>query len=133
MVVPFNGILNLLSYLRRKNFNLGIVTSLPSIYAIKEIKAANLGPFRCLVCYHDTSLHKPYPQPIIKALEKLDSNPNHTIYIGDQLADILAGKAANVKTGIVLWGVLSKNWDLLLKAKPMFVFYEVNDILNSLF
>ncbi len=46
---------------------------------------------------------KPHPEGIVKALQHLDAEPQHAVYIGDSDIDILAGKSAGVKTIAVNW------------------------------
>jgi len=104
-VKAFNGISDIIEILQRKKFLMGIVTSLPKFYALKELTAANLNIFNCLIAYHDTMRHKPDPDPIIKALSELNSDNTKTIYIGDKTSDIESGKAAKVKTGAAFWGI----------------------------
>lgn len=82
-----------------KKYILGIVTSrvkegLYEIPALLKLKKY----FPVTIAYEDTQNHKPHPQPLLLACEKLKINPETAIYVGDAKSDILAGKAAGMKT-----------------------------------
>ncbi len=59
--------------------------------------------FDVIVCNDDAPL-KPAPDGILLALEQLDVEPAHTVFIGDSVTDIEAGLAAKVTTFAVSWG-----------------------------
>ena len=61
-----------------------------------------------MVTASDTDAHKPSPEPLLLALERLGSAPDHAVYVGDAPVDVAAGKAAGVATVAVLWGVFSR-------------------------
>lgn len=75
----------------KKKFLLGVVTSRGN-HGIKEI--FNLRPiekyFDVIVGFDDVDNHKPHPEPLEKALNKLGLKPKEAIYIGDSDTDILA-------------------------------------------
>lgn len=52
----------------------------------------------------DTLKHKPDPEPIIAALEKLGAKPEESVYIGDTVNDQRAAAAAGVKFAGALYG-----------------------------
>lgn len=52
---------------------------------------------------NDTISLKPSPEPIIKAMEKYDLDPNNTIFVGDTNNDYLAAKAANIPFALAAW------------------------------
>jgi len=47
---------------------------------------------------------KPYPQPLLYAAEKVNVIPQNCLMVGDTVVDIVAGKAAGMKTVGVLCG-----------------------------
>jgi len=75
----------------KENFLLGVVTS-RGTHGIKEI--FKLRPiekyFDVIVGFDDVNNHKPHPEPLEKAIKKLDVKPNEAVYIGDSDTDILA-------------------------------------------
>jgi pyrophosphatase PpaX len=52
----------------------------------------------------DTERHKPDPEPILLALDRLDATPETAAYVGDSPFDIRAAKAARVAAIGVTWG-----------------------------
>jgi pyrophosphatase PpaX len=52
----------------------------------------------------DTARHKPDPEPILLALERLGAEPGDAAYVGDSPFDIGAARAAGVHAIGVTWG-----------------------------
>ena len=57
-----------------------------------------------IVASDDTERHKPDPEPILHALERLGAEPREAAYVGDSPFDIRAAKAAGVHAVAVTWG-----------------------------
>ena len=53
--------------------------------------------FRTAVAYEDTTRHKPHPEPLLLAANRLKIKPSGTVYIGDAASDMEAAKAAGMK------------------------------------
>ena len=60
--------------------------------------------FDAVVTADMTERHKPDPEPVLKALELLGSEPADAAFVGDSPYDIEAGRAAGVFTVGVSWG-----------------------------
>ncbi|HYE08874.1 MAG TPA: pyrophosphatase PpaX [Patescibacteria group bacterium] len=60
--------------------------------------------FSVLITVDDTENHKPHPEPVLKALDKLGALPEETIMIGDSIFDIQCAHNAGVKAIQVTWG-----------------------------
>ncbi len=71
---------------------------------------------------------KPDPEGINFILDKLGVKKEKALMIGDMSVDILAAKAAGIKTGAVKWGLGS--WEELLSLKPDYKFKEPIDLLT---
>jgi phosphoglycolate phosphatase len=53
----------------------------------------------------DTTPHsKPHPEPILHAARLTKVDPGRAIYIGDDIRDIVSGKAAGMQTAAALYG-----------------------------
>ncbi|WP_367341290.1 HAD family hydrolase [Limosilactobacillus sp.] len=52
----------------------------------------------------DTKRHKPFPDPILAAMKKLDAKPENTVYVGDTPNDGKAAHAAGVKFAGAMYG-----------------------------
>lgn len=94
----------LLKSLKKKGFKLGIVTGKAkrSLDISLNILCMN-DLFDVMITGDDVTSPKPHPEGIHKALEQLNIDHSHAVFIGDSNADILAGKEANVYTIGVQW------------------------------
>jgi pyrophosphatase PpaX len=78
-----------------KSHKLGIVTSRITTEVLEFFKIRKY--FSAEVTYGDVKNRKPHPEPILLALKRLRVRPEEALYIGDNLSDFQAGKAAGVK------------------------------------
>lgn len=80
-------------------YTLGIVTGRvrSSIYAIPQLKALS-GYFKTDVSYEDTEKHKPDPEPLLLVAQKLGILPKDCVYVGDAENDMLAARAAGMRS-----------------------------------
>ena len=60
--------------------------------------------FSTLVTVDDTENHKPHPEPVLRALEKLGAAADEAIMVGDSIFDIQCAHNAGVKAIQVTWG-----------------------------
>ncbi|MBI4100381.1 HAD family hydrolase [Candidatus Microgenomates bacterium] len=84
-----------------KNYRLGIVTSRirNGIYESPHLQKLKKY-FKVSVSYEDTVNHKPHPEPLLLAAQKLGVKPMESVYVGDTETDIRAAKAAGMKVVI---------------------------------
>ncbi|HEX5455904.1 MAG TPA: HAD family hydrolase [Candidatus Saccharimonadales bacterium] len=80
-----------------RHFKLGIITSrirlgLDDIFDVRPIEKY----FDLIVSLDDVKNHKPHPEPLYKALEKLNLKAEEAVYVGDSDTDILAAHAAGM-------------------------------------
>ncbi len=100
----FDSVSELLDALVEKNIKIGIVTSRKKDSLLPYLNETGLGDyFKVIISPEDTVNHKPYPEPIEAALNKLKSKPETCIYIGDSIYDIEAGSRAGCDTAFVSW------------------------------
>jgi pyrophosphatase PpaX len=103
----FPGVEDLLARLRKGGRRLGIVTSKRRKTVRLAFEALALEPFfDAVVTADDTERHKPHPQPVFLALERLRAVPREAAFVGDSPFDVGAGKAAGLFTVGVSWGGL---------------------------
>lgn len=57
-----------------------------------------------MVCGDDTQEFKPHPLPVLHACEKLSVETSSTLFVGDNIKDIEAGRRAGTATMAVLYG-----------------------------
>jgi pyrophosphatase PpaX len=102
---PFDGVEQVLATLRARGYPIGVVTSKGRELATRGLKLCLLdGLVDAAIFLEDTSRHKPDPEPIFAALEKLDAQACSAAYVGDSRHDIIAGRRAGVRTVAALWG-----------------------------
>jgi len=108
LIRGYNGMAEALAGLREAGKRLGLVTSKGADTTAMAFRVVPLRQyFDGVVTADDTVEHKPRPAPILVCLERLGSNANGAIYIGDSPHDVAAGKAAGVATAGVTWGLFS--------------------------
>jgi pyrophosphatase PpaX len=101
----FEGIEHVLAELRREGRRLGIVTAkrrktVELAFAVLPLERY----FDVVVTSDMTDRHKPDPEPVLKALERLGAVPGEAAFVGDSPFDVGSGKAAGVFTVAVAWG-----------------------------
>ena len=60
--------------------------------------------FETVVGGDETKKHKPDPEPLLLALERLGAAPDEAVYVGDAPFDVKAAKAAGLYSVGVSWG-----------------------------
>ncbi len=73
---------------------------------------------------------KPDPEGVNMILVRTGATREESLFIGDTTEDILAGKAAGIKTGAAKWGL--GDWKKLLELNPDYVFKKWKDLLGLL-
>lgn len=102
---PFVGVAAQLAGLEAAGLAWGIVTNKAERFALPLTAA--LGLRAAAVVGGDTTGHtKPHPAPLLEAARRLDVQPVHCLYVGDDHRDIVAGRAAGMATAVAAWGYL---------------------------
>jgi pyrophosphatase PpaX len=105
LIRPYEGVRETLSALRGRGLTLGVVTSKVEWAARETYERYGLGEFLSIEVFHDdTARHKPDPEPLLLAARKGALDPARTVYVGDSVHDMVAGKAAGMWTVGALWG-----------------------------
>lgn len=83
-----------------KSYILGVVTSRQKVNLFENpILKKFMNYFKIVVGFEDTEKHKPDPEPLLLAVQKLDLKPEECVYVGDvEHHDIKAAKAALMKS-----------------------------------
>ncbi len=104
----FPGIPELLEALAQRRSRWGIVTNKAERLARLLIgKLAMASPPACIIGGDSTPHLKPHPASLLAACEILRESPGACIYVGDDLRDIEAGRAAGMPTAAAGWGYLN--------------------------
>ena len=99
------GMEDVLLRLKEEGRRLGIVTA--KRHQTVELAFARLPIehlFETVVGGDDTKRHKPDPEPLLLALDRLDARPEDAAYVGDAPFDVKAARAAGVHAIGVTWG-----------------------------
>jgi pyrophosphatase PpaX len=128
MITPFPGVADALANTHRRGFYQAIATSKTEWLSRHGLKLFDLEKyFNEVVGYESSKKHKPNPEPILTALEKLKAEPNEAIYIGDSVADAECADNAGVHFVAALWG---PNPEEMKKAKAIAKIKDPRDILH---
>jgi len=123
----FNGIEQMLQQLKGNQTKLGVVTSRTNSESQIVFNNFNIEKyFDTFVTSSMTKLHKPDPEPILKAIENLKIDPTNTIYIGDSIYDFQCARNANVEFALASWGA-KENPEF---SKVDYYLTQPNDLIN---
>lgn len=100
----FAGIDKLLAELQEQNFIWGIVTNKAERFTRRLVPQIGLQRAGCVISGDTTPHSKPHPEPLLEAARRLGIAPGRCWYVGDDLRDIQAGKAAGMTTLAAAWG-----------------------------
>ena len=100
----FGGVPELLDGLEQAGVAWGIVTNKPSRFTDPLVPQIGLAHAGCVVSGDTTSHAKPHPAPLLEGARRLGIAPELCWYVGDDLRDIEAGRAAGMVTLACAWG-----------------------------
>lgn len=100
----FPNVPEALNTLKENGKKLAIVTSRKRYSLGVFLEATGIRDyFDVLVTPEDTALHKPNPEPALKAIELLGAAKPATVFIGDAKWDVCSGNSAGIDTVFVNW------------------------------
>ena len=109
---PYPGLSGLVAGLHKEGVAWGIVTNKLSRFALPLMDKMPLDPAAGAVVTPDhVDRPKPDPESILLACEQLACNPAETLFIGDHLRDIEAGRGAGCFTIAAAYGYLAPGED----------------------
>lgn len=101
----FEGMEHLLNQLESAQLPWGIVTNKSERFTNPLVDLMGLSKRSISTVSGDTTPHsKPHPEPILHAARIANLDPNKSLYVGDDIRDIIAGKAAGMKTVAAAYG-----------------------------
>jgi pyrophosphatase PpaX len=99
------GIDDVLVRLKDEGRRLGIVTAKRRATVELAFARVPLGHlFETIVGGDETQRHKPDPEPLLLAADRLGADPTETAYVGDSPFDVRAANAAGMFAVAVTWG-----------------------------
>jgi N-acetyl-D-muramate 6-phosphate phosphatase len=99
----FPGIAELLRALGERGIAWGLVTNKALRFTERIVAGLNLSP-ACVVGGDSTPHLKPHPASLLLAAQQIGVPPAHCCYLGDDLRDMQAARAAGMRPIAVEWG-----------------------------
>lgn len=101
----FDGIDHLLDQMDAANLPWGIITNKSERFTNPLTDLMGLRQRAISTVSGDTTpFSKPHPEPILHAARASNVDPSKSIYVGDDIRDVLAGKAAGMRTVAAAYG-----------------------------
>ncbi len=109
----FDGMEAVLQDIEARGLKWGVVTNKPHRFTVPVMAGLGLQTRAGVIISGDTTAHaKPHPLPLLTACEQLGVDPAATLYVGDDLRDIQAAKAAHMPSAAAAWGYLGHGTDI---------------------
>jgi pyrophosphatase PpaX len=106
LVRYFEGTREMLETLISSDKRLAVVTSKRREPAMRGLGRFDLIQyFEFLIGSDDTTKHKPEPEPLLLAVERLGLEVDDCVYVGDSPFDMQAARAAGTAALAALWGI----------------------------
>lgn len=109
----FPGMEQLVETLEQRGLRWGIVTNKPHRFTLPLMQALGYTERAgCLVSGDTCARAKPHPDPLLKAAEMLGTAPQHCLFLGDDIRDVEAGRAAGTRNLIARYGYIDAQENL---------------------
>jgi phosphoglycolate phosphatase len=127
LTVLYESVPAMVEELRQRGFRLGIVSTKyrRRINQVLE-REALLHGFQVVIGGEDVEQHKPHPQGLVAAMERLGCSPASVVYVGDSVVDAELAKRAGVPLIVVLSGVTTR--DAFAHYAPLAVLESVSEL-----
>jgi N-acetyl-D-muramate 6-phosphate phosphatase len=103
----FSQVPELVQALEQGGLKWAVVTNKSERFALPLTAQMPLFANASTVVGGDTTPHpKPHPAPLLEAARRIGVNPSQCIYVGDDERDVVAGKAAGMRTVVAMYGYL---------------------------
>ena len=114
---PYPGISTCVEGLKYNGILWGIVTNKAAQYThpmwqLMQREHQFLADVACVVCGDTTPHRKPHPASLLHAAEILQVPPQNIIYVGDDIRDIQAAKAAGMASVAAVYGYVANGSDV---------------------
>ncbi|MGS0741544.1 HAD family hydrolase [Glaciimonas sp. GG7] len=100
----FDDVPALLQDLHQRGLAWGIVTNKAARFTDLLVPQIGLQHAGCVISGDTTAHPKPHPAPLLEAARRLHLQAHECWYVGDDLRDIQAGRAAGMPTVAAAWG-----------------------------
>jgi len=105
----FEGVHEVIDALRERGMLWGVVTNKMARFTDPLTQSMPLFETASAIVSGDTTPHaKPHPEPMFEAARRLGLTPELCLYVGDDERDIVAGRAAGMRTVAASYGYLGE-------------------------
>lgn len=109
---PFDGVQDLVSVIGALGLPWGVVTNKAMRFTDPLTRAIPLfSSARVVISGDTTPFSKPHPEPLFEAARRLGVAPSACVYVGDDERDIIAGRAAGMRTVAAAYGYMGERPD----------------------
>lgn len=105
MTVLYDAVPAMIQALRGRDLRLGIVSTKYRRRIEEVLVREAVAGFDVVIGGEDVEHHKPHPQGLEKAMERLECAPESVVYVGDSVVDAELAQRAGVPLVVVLSGV----------------------------
>ncbi len=122
----YKGVPEALQNLQEMGLRLAIVTTRSRKDVLRALRRLSIESyFEVIIAREDAERGKPFPEPVLKALEYLNLEPSETVMVGDMPTDIQAGRRAGTRTIGLMTGIFNKE---LIRIEPDVLVHSINDV-----
>lgn len=108
--VMFDGIPELLASIESAGLRWGVVTNKPRRFTLPLMEAMGMAARAACIVSGDDAVHaKPHPDTLLLACDLTRTSPAGCFYVGDAERDVVAGKAAGMRTVVARYGYLGEH------------------------
>ena len=108
----FDGVRALLDELSARQVPWGIVTNKAMRFTAPVVASLSLDDAAVVIAGDTTPHPKPHPAPLLAACDRLGIAPAQAIYVGDDLRDVQAARAAGMPAVAAAYGYLGDGGDV---------------------
>lgn len=131
MIEPFEGMDQLIKDLKKKGYQVGIVTSRMRNTTMQGLEKFGLVPYiDDIVTCDDTSKHKPDPEPVLISLAHFGIKAEEAIMVGDSMFDIKCAHNAGVRAVLVDWAIAVSQEELEGPDGPDYIIKTAGELLE---
>ncbi len=132
-ITIFPGVKEMLKTLKAEGYKLAVVTSRARRTTYEAMEKYEIQDcFSAVITCDDTDKHKPDPEPVFIALDKLGSKAEESLMVGDSMFDVHCARNAGVKSVLVGWAVAVSDEEKSGPSGPDFIIEEAAHLLDLL-
>ncbi|HZG55286.1 pyrophosphatase PpaX [Paenibacillus sp.] len=127
LVRGYPHVVEVMAELRGAGVRMGVVTTKIRKTSEMGLKLCGMDGFiEHIVSLDDVTHAKPHPEPVQKALAAMGAAPEETLMVGDSAGDLLAARAAGVRSAAVAWSIKSK--EDLMRCEPDYWIEDIREL-----